>query len=101
MKVTAFIMFALLGGVATADPTVTNQDTDWYQLEFNCKHISSGQGIGPDQTIAFDEFKSGMACQANVYPYDNPYGKDGNYDKRKLISSAKLKKGTECVVRKQ
>ena len=100
MKVITFIMLALLTSAVAADPTVTNQDADWYELEFNCKHISAGQGIGPDQTITFDQFQSGMRCEANIYPHDNPYGKDGNYDKKKLISSAKLKKGTECVVRK-
>jgi len=37
------ITWALLGGVAAADPNVTNKDSDWYALELNCKHISAGQ----------------------------------------------------------
>jgi len=94
------VTWALLGGVAAADPNVTNKDSDWYQLELNCKHISAGQAIQPDQTIMLDEFKPSSSCELNVYPYDNPYGKDGNYDKKKLISTAKLKTGSECIIRK-
>src|SRR5262245_19120253 len=90
-------------GVAAADrtvPTVTNHDDKSYQLQLDCKHVSAGQSVNPDQTVELDSFKVGMDCKINVYPYDNPFGKDGNYDPKKRLSFAKVKKTSECYIRK-
>jgi len=40
------------------------------------------------------------SLRINVYPYDDPWNKDGDYDKKKRFSSAKLKKSSECVIKK-
>jgi hypothetical protein len=50
--------------------------------------------------LELDSFKVGMDCKINVYPYDNPFGKDGNYDPKKRLSFAKVKKTSECSIRK-
>jgi hypothetical protein len=97
----AFIASLSLAGVAAGSPIVTNQDDHDYQLQLDCKHISAGQSIQPDQTITLDEFKPNSSCQLNVYPSDNPFGKDGDYDKKKLITTAKLKRDSECVIKKR
>jgi hypothetical protein len=94
------VMVCVAAGAAQAAPTVTNQDEKPYSLEMDCKHISSGLKVYPNDTVELESFKVGMSCQLNVYPGENPYGADGNYDPKKKLSSSKLKKDSECVVNK-
>jgi hypothetical protein len=101
MKTITFLAVVLSGSIAMASPTVTNQDEQPYTLSLDCKQLSHGWTISPDQTIALDEYRVASSCQVSIYPADNPFGKDGDYDKKKLISSAKLKKDSECVIRKR
>jgi hypothetical protein len=104
MKViSALAVSMLLTEVAAADstvPTVTNHDDKSYQLHMDCKHISSSLAANPDETVELESFKVGMSCKLDVYPYDNPYGKDGDYDPKKRLSSVKLKKTSECVIKR-
>jgi hypothetical protein len=81
-------------------PTVTNQDEKSYQLNMDCKHVSAGLAVNPGDTVELESFKVGSNCTINVYPYDDPWGKDGNYDPKKRLSSAKLKRGSECTIKR-
>ncbi len=92
---------AALAGVAVADPLVVNNDGTRYQLELECKHLSASRSIGADGGIErMEGYKVGANCKIHVYPYDNPYDKDGNYDPKKRHSSSKVKKDSECTITK-
>jgi hypothetical protein len=103
MKLVSISLFGVLvGGVAQADhiiPLITNHDDKWYQLQLDCKHVSAGQSISPDQTLELDQFKVDSDCKVKIYPYDNPFGKDGDYDPKKRLSTTKLKRSSECVIK--
>lgn len=90
----------LSAGVAMATPVVTDNDSKSYSLQLDCKHISSGLQVNPGQTVELESFQVGKACKVNVYPSENPFGKDGDYDPKKRLSSAKVKKDSECVIKK-
>jgi len=94
------ITFLVSAGAALANPIVTDDDSKSYQLQMDCTHISAGLQVNPGQTVQLDSFEVGKSCKINVFPVDNPYGKDGNYDPKKRISSAKLKRDSECVIKK-
>ena len=96
-------LVCLASGLAYADravPTVTNHDNKSYQLQLDCKHVSSGLAVNPDQTVELEDYKVGMDCKINVYPYDDPFGKDGDYDPKKRLSSARVKRTSECAIKR-
>ena len=100
--VSGLAIMMVTAGVAAADvPTVTNQDHESYQLQLDCKHVSAGQAINGGDTVELDSFKVGSNCRVNIYPYDNPYGKDGDYDPKKRYSSAPVKRSSECVIKRR
>jgi hypothetical protein len=89
-------------GVAMAEPTVTNHDGKAYALQLDCKHISHGENINPDSTVSLADFRVASNCQVNIYsPAENPFGKNGDYDPKKRVSTAKVKKDSECVIQKR
>ena len=96
------IALVALCSVAEADPTVTNRDKISYAGQMACPGVFESQEVTAGLTRVFTEYRTGGPCFIELYlPASNPWGPDGDYDPKKRVSRARVKRDSECVVEKK